>query len=1706
MVHGKYIKYFFSLLLSVLLLINIYSCSAEEGGTASAGEGTSDSDGAKINVTRNSTPIYSGNGPYQFGNVLTGESSSPITFTITNSGTETLTVKSVSLTGENASEFSDDFSGETVLAAGETLDILVTFSPTTTTSGNRYAQLNITHTDSTTDSPFIVLLSGYVTISAAEIAVVDSANATVSSNGDPVFLGTIDENGGTLTKTLTIKNLGNGTLNVSGISGASLPFGSDSPNTILSARGESGDSVTFDVTFTPTSSGYFTDQLIIANSDDDEDPYYVNISGTAAVVGTTSPEINVKIGSTNYESGVGSYDFGDVRTDLGTNPSVTVTVQNLGTANLTLTAPGDTGRFFVGGSVTSPLSAGTETTFTVTYDPNSTANDSEILSIINDDLDEGTPAATTYQLTFEGHGIEPDIRVYDVANGGNITDGTSNYTFLGETIEKNTSGTVRTLRIYNDGEAPLDVGGVSFVSGNTTQFKLLTVPSSTIASGGSYSTFTIQYAPTTDGTHSLGIQIDSDDPDSEDPYNFTLTNFDTTAQDIDVTVNGTGVADSATTGSADYTYPASVDVGNNDLIPVVIENTGGSTLGSLSASISGTGDITFSGGAPTIPDLEPGETYTFNLKFEPTVGGAHLVVLTINSDDPDTSGLDESEYLIEVGGTGVGTPVMTFSGTTDFGSTVDENGGSQMNELTITNTGTADLSVTGITIDDTDYTQANWKIDSSSVSAPSVGTPWTIPVGKAATVEVTFDPDGVSGNRNTTMHLVSPDVDDQDISLTATAIAPNITVISATTDFGDVDNDGSGGTLQTYPYEIENTGSAALNISAITPTSGEFYVSNISPTLGTDINTGGSCTFDVTFDPVNSTNGITDTITITSDAINADASNNYEIDVTGNGIALVPVIDTVPADGGNLNLGTDVRKDESGTAYLIGITNNGTIATTDTLTQVSLSDSTHFTLTDSVSGTSIDTGVANTVYVSVVFTPQSTGSHSTTLRVSIDNNVTYESTITLAGTCVEPNVGTILIDGSGTTPHDFGDYPADGGTSGALALTIDNSGGTAPLSVTSVEITGTDKDDFVLTGPATLTVPTGNTDSSSYTVAFTPATMGSGKSATLTVHSDDDDEPDKTIGLEGDSTTLTGADIDGATAPTFNGYSNPVFIGAVDNTATITFWNNSDAEDNLQVAYNGITGSDFTCTGGPLDISPGGSGFFTITFNPSSPGLSEETVTFDLTNEPDYTTYTVDVSGEGTGLTSVDATDSVGAYLSMDIDDDDDNVFIAYHDTTNGNLKFATSSDSGGAINDAGVTWDTSASPLDNGGGTNDVGTYTALKSDGADNVYIAYRDETAGSLKFIRSGDDGANWDASVTIDSSSDTGYYPSVTTDGTYVYVAYYCGGDGFLYLATSTDTTGASWASKKLVKATVGGTAIEYDGTNLHLVYSAEESYASVKTDKPPTFDLSGGGGDYYINVTVDGILYEDINLGSANPTTIDNIVTAINARVPAGAVYNYNDSFLELNELVAGGAGIAVDNSTTAPSALTLVFDSTGTGLSDASGSTYDLVYMKSTDSGVSWTPTVLDSTGVVGASPSLVAYDDGSLIHIMSAYYDTTNSKIKFIRSDDGGSSWNSAVSLVSAEGAFCSMDIISDLATYENTPFVYYNTTTTSLDFDWSEDLGVTTPWGYPVTIDNTTSANVGKYAVIKAFSEKIYYVAYFDSVNGDLLFAKTVDEGVNW
>ena len=377
--------------------------------------------------------------------------------TLTLTANTAVTIQSIASTSGQFAVGTPSQSLPAVLAAGQTLSVPVTFSPTGT--GPIGGDVNVTLGDGTV-AAFAV--SGTGESSEPQLSVDQSL---VSLGGTVI--------GGELTSSVTFSNVGNAPLTVSAVDPPSAPFGASGLPAVDDVINPGG-SITVTLAFDPTAAGDFTSSLEIDSTGGNQ---IVNMSGSA----TTPGQLQLSSDTVDY----GSVLVGDSVTK-----SFTLTNVGGGPVTITKSKPPFGGEF---SAVTSlpegtTIAPGDSVEEQVTFTPTATGDASGVWEINGDD------GLGLRDVSFTGTGVQPQasVSVPAVQWTGTVVggEGTSSVTFS------------------NVGTAPLTVSAVDAPSAPFSASGLPAVDD-VINPGGSI-TVTLAFDPTASGSFSGSLEIDSD--------------------------------------------------------------------------------------------------------------------------------------------------------------------------------------------------------------------------------------------------------------------------------------------------------------------------------------------------------------------------------------------------------------------------------------------------------------------------------------------------------------------------------------------------------------------------------------------------------------------------------------------------------------------------------------------------------------------------------------------------------------------------------------------------------------------------------------------------------------------------------------------------------------------------------------------------------------------------------------------------------------------------------------------------------------------------------------------------------------------------------------------------------------------------------------------------------------------------------------------
>lgn len=521
---------------------------------------------------------------------------------------------------------------------------------------------------------------------------------------------------------------------------------------------------------------------------------------------------------------------------------------------------------------------------------------------------------------------------------------------------------------------------------------------------------------------------------------FTILAFGVSqAQSIEVTglgnvIPGDGSNTPSTTDDTDF---GSVDVASGSVTHTfTITNT---TVFDLLLTgidnMSGTNASDFTKTNPVNPLLNPGQSTTFTVTFDPnTPAGLKSAIVSVDVNSvlfgtnekyifniQGTATVSVPAPEIDVIGNGVSivTPDLTPSTTddTDFGQ-VDVTSGSLTHTFTIANTGNAPLNLTGSPL----VLIAGASGDFTVTNFPT--TP--IPALSSTTFDITFDP-SATGIITANVLIQNDDSDEGNFLFTiqgeGTVAVPDIDVsgngnsiitpdftpsTTDDTDFGQADITTG---LITHTFTIANTGGTPLTLTGtplvnIAGGSGDFTVTNLP---STPIPAFSSTTFDITFDP-SAIGIITANVLIQSDDPD---EGNFLFTVQGEGTNIVPepemdLLDNTNAplaSGGTDDFGqADITTGSVPHTYTIQNNGTGDLTLTDPSPYVTITgvDAADFTLT--VIPTS-PIAASNSTTFEITFNPTGTVLGIRTATVSIANDDSNENpyTFTVQGEAIDAN-------------------------------------------------------------------------------------------------------------------------------------------------------------------------------------------------------------------------------------------------------------------------------------------------------------------------------------------------------------------------------------------------------------------------------------------------------------------------------------------------------------------------------------------------------------------------------------------------------------------------------------------------------------------------------------------------------------------------------
>ncbi|HTN51520.1 MAG TPA: choice-of-anchor D domain-containing protein, partial [Anaeromyxobacter sp.] len=503
-----------------------------------------------------------------------------------------------------------------------------------------------------------------------------------------------------------------------------------------------------------------------------------------------------------------SLAFGSVT--VGSSAPLTTSVQNTGTGPLTVSSialcSGTNAEFTWSPAAPFTVAPGQATTLTVTFTPTNADTDVGCLAIGSND-----PANPSVDLALSATGVVPAVAAIALSPSslafGTVTIGSS---------------ATLTAQVQDTGTAPLDVTGVAACAGTSGAFTWSPAPPFVVAAGGS-TTLSVTYTPTTTTGDSGCLAITSSDP---------------ARPTVDLNVGGNGAAPSvpAIAFAPSTLAFGTVTVGTTAQQTAQIRNTGTAPLSVTAiAPCSGTsGEFTWSPAAPF--SVSAGQSMALTVTYAPIDVDVENGCLAVSSDDPSSP---VANLGLTAQGAAVPTPAVALvPSSLDF-MTV-QIGATATLTTQIQNGGGAPLDVTAIAACSGTSPEFGW----------SPAAPITVAPGQAATLSVTYAPID-AGPDNGCLALSTDDPNHATIDLglagvgQAVTTAPAIALVPPALDFGAVNVGGQA--MRTA--QVQNTGTAALDVSSITACSGTSAEFTWTPSGPFTVSPGQEATLTVTYAP-----------------------------------------------------------------------------------------------------------------------------------------------------------------------------------------------------------------------------------------------------------------------------------------------------------------------------------------------------------------------------------------------------------------------------------------------------------------------------------------------------------------------------------------------------------------------------------------------------------------------------------------------------------------------------------------------------------------------------------------------------------------------------------------------------------------------------------------------------------------------------------------
>ncbi len=473
---------------------------------------------------------------FAFGSVVDGQTKSQ-NFTLSNTGTSTLTITQLSVSGAGYS--ASGLTTPTTIAAGRSATFSLLFAPTT--AGSLIGSVSIA--SDAPSSPNAVAVSGTGV----------AASVTISPSPSSISFGKVNA-GNSSSKSVTITNSGNANVTISQVSVNAQDVTASGIAAGLTLT--PGQNAALNLTFNPSASETITGNVTVAST-----------QGSSAVIPVTGSGVQAGVSLTPS-----SVSFGNVT--VGAPNTQTMQITNSGTGVLTITQVSVTGSGFSTSSLSLPLSInpGASSNFNVQFAPQSAGTVAGNVSLVSN----APTSPSTVALSGTGIAATATISLSSTSlSFGSVNTGSSAQQNVAITNTGNTNVTISQINISGTGYSLSGAGTPVTLSASQT----LTV--------------TVQFSPPSAGSDSGSVSIVSNAAGSPASVSLSGTGVTPASHTVALnwnastsTVSGYNVYRSTTSGSG-YAKVNSSLVGGLNYTDTTVQN--GTTYYYVTTAVDGSG-------------------------------------------------------------------------------------------------------------------------------------------------------------------------------------------------------------------------------------------------------------------------------------------------------------------------------------------------------------------------------------------------------------------------------------------------------------------------------------------------------------------------------------------------------------------------------------------------------------------------------------------------------------------------------------------------------------------------------------------------------------------------------------------------------------------------------------------------------------------------------------------------------------------------------------------------------------------------------------------------------------------------------------------------------------------------------------------------------------------------------------------------------------